>query len=140
MAQDLVITEKDRASIDDALDTFIRDSGSRCAVLVDKRGFIMAKKGDFTNIDTTTLAVLATSSFSSAQALAKIIGEENFFSVYHQGKMNSIRISAMCNWASLVAVHDVSVTETAMRLSAKEASKKIEPVIFEIVERYRSSK
>jgi predicted regulator of Ras-like GTPase activity (Roadblock/LC7/MglB family) len=140
MAQDIVITEKDKVLMDEALATFIKDSTSRMALLVDKRGFIMAKKGDLSGTDTQTLAVLAMGSFASAQALAKVIGEDGFFGVFHQGKLNSVHISVICNWAMLVAVHDVSVTESVLRLSARETSKKLEPIIYAIVERLRTGR
>ncbi|RKZ28886.1 hypothetical protein DRQ36_09770 [bacterium] len=131
----IIINEQDKQRFEIILSDFLKDSGARTVILVDKSGFVLSKAGDFAGIDAQSLAVLASGSYASTQALAKLIGELEFSAAFHQGKRSNVHISLIANYAILVAIFDASITVGVIRLYARETSKKLEPLIFDLTTR-----
>ena len=137
MPHNVIIYDRDRDRINQVLADFLEDSGARMALLVDRSGFILGKNGDFKNVDTLSLSALATGSIASTQALAKVVGEESFSAIFHQGKRSNIHISIIANFGVLVAIFDTNTTVAMVRLFARETEKKLEPILLDIAERGR---
>ncbi len=131
----IIIYEPDKIKLESVLSSFIEESGARLSMLVTKNGMILSRKGDYTGVDIQSLAALTAGTFASTQALAKVVGEKEFLGVFHQGKRNNIYISLISDFGILVAVFDISVTVGIIRLSAREAAKKLEPIIAELITR-----
>ncbi|MCD6502263.1 roadblock/LC7 domain-containing protein [bacterium] len=131
----IVIYPSDKEKLEAVLSAFIEESGSRLVMLVDKGGSIISRKGDFTGIEVQALSALTAGSFASTQALAKAIGEKEFTGVLHQGKRSSIYISNVAENGIIVAVFDVNTTVGMVRLCVRETSKRLEPLILQIVNR-----
>ncbi|MCK5832569.1 roadblock/LC7 domain-containing protein [bacterium] len=133
----IIIYEIDKIKLETVLAGFIEESGARLAMLVGKSGVILSRKGDFSGVELQSLAALTAGSFASTQALAKVVGEKEFLGVFHQGKRSNIYISLVADFGILVAVFDVSTTVGMIRLCAREATKKLEPIIAEIIQRIK---
>jgi len=128
-----VITESDKARIEEQMKLFVKESGARFAILIDTAAIVISKAGDFSGIDIHSFAVLSAGGYASALALAKVIGEDEFFAAFHQGKRSGIHISVVGHGVLLVGVFDVSVTAGVIRLAAKDTAKNLEPIIFDIL-------
>jgi len=133
----IIIYEGDKAKLEAILTGFIEESSARLAMIVDNGGMILTRIGDFNGIDIQPLAALTAGSYASTQALAKVIGENEFTGVTHQGKRNSIYISMVANFGLLVVVFDANTTIGMVRLSARDTAKKLGPVIAGIISRSR---
>ena len=61
--------------------------------------------------------------------MARILGEEEFSALYHQGKSDNIQLSLVGDRALLTAIFDETTTIGMVRLYATEAAKRL-AVIF----------
>src|SRR5438045_9137656 len=86
-------TEDDFAAITESLNRFLHESSARCALLVDRSGQLVATVGEQPKFDPTAFATLTAADFSANDQLAKLIGETDFDSLFHQGEQASMYLA-----------------------------------------------
>ena len=121
----LVFYEDDVEAIDAILDAFLKQSAAKCALLVDKDGHMVTCRGKSKAIDLDTISALVAGSFAATREMAKILGEEEFSALFHQGKSDNIQLSIVGDRALLTAIFDESTTIGMVRLYASEAAKRL---------------
>lgn len=121
----LVFYKDDVASIDAILDAFLKQSAAKCALLVDKDGHMVTVRGQAKKIDLDTISALVAGSFAATREMAKILGEEEFTALFHQGKSDNIQLSLVGDRALLTAIFDETTTIGMVRLYAAEAAKRL---------------
>src|ERR1044071_928568 len=112
-------TEDDFSGITRALERFLTDCNARCALLVDRTGQLVATVGDRPNFDPTAFATLTAADFSANDQLAKLIGENDFSSLFHQGEKESMYLADIARRVILVALFDNRTTLGLVRLKMK---------------------
>jgi predicted regulator of Ras-like GTPase activity (Roadblock/LC7/MglB family) len=109
------LIEEDVSELQTALGDLITRSEANMALVIDKGGFVVAANGVTDLIDTTTLAALAAASYTANQAIAGLIQEPNFTSVYQQGEQLSLLVNNVDEQCLLVVVfkahHSVGVVK-----------------------------
>ena len=113
-------TEDDFSEITRALERFLTDCNARCALLVDRTGQLIATVGDRPNFDPTAFATLTAADFSANDQLAKLIGENDFNSLFHQGEKESMYLADVARRVILVVLFDNRTTLGLVRLKMKE--------------------
>ena len=113
-------TEDDFSQITRALERFLTDCNARCALLVDRTGQLVATVGDRPNFDPTAFATLTAADFSANDQLAKLIGENDFNSLFHQGEKESMYLADISRRVILVVLFDNRTTLGLVRLKMKE--------------------
>jgi predicted regulator of Ras-like GTPase activity (Roadblock/LC7/MglB family) len=88
------LIQEDVQTLDAALDDLLVKSEATAALVIDKGGPLISQRGTVDRFDTTTISALAAGSFCATQAIADILGEQNFASIYQQGDRNSL---LLCN-------------------------------------------
>jgi predicted regulator of Ras-like GTPase activity (Roadblock/LC7/MglB family) len=112
-------TEDDFGAITKALDRFLVDCNARCALLVDRTGQLVATVGERPTFDPTAFATLTAADFSANDQLAKLIGENDFNSLFHQGEKESMYLADIAHRVILVALFDNRTTLGMVRLKVK---------------------
>jgi predicted regulator of Ras-like GTPase activity (Roadblock/LC7/MglB family) len=113
-------TEEDFGSITHTLQKFLFDSNARCALLVDRTGQLVATVGEQPTFDPTAFATLTAADFSANDQLARLIGETDFNSLFHQGEKESMYLADVARRVILVALFDNRTTLGLVRLKMKE--------------------
>ncbi len=121
----LVFYKDDIESINAILDAFLKQSAAKCALLIDKDGHMVTSRGATKRIDLDTISALVAGSFAATREMARILGEEEFSALYHQGKSDNIQLSIVGDRALLTAIFDESTTVGMVRLYASEAAKRL---------------
>ena len=129
--RDLVIHEADAAHIDAVLSRFLGDAGASAAILIDRSGQPLAQAFAGTELDTESIGALAAGAFSSTGALARLLGESEFSVLFHEGRHESLHVSAVDEQSILLAVFGESTTVGMVRLFAKEACGSIAAILGE---------
>src|SRR5918911_1600862 len=114
-------TEGDFGAITQALERFLQESSARCALLVDRTGQLVATVGEKPTFDPTAFATLTAADFSANDQLAKLIGEKEFSSLFHQGERDSMYLADVANRVILVVLFDGRTTLGLVRLKVKAA-------------------
>src|SRR4249919_2474648 len=113
-------TEDDFASITQSLQRFLHESNARCALLVDRAGQLVATVGEQPNFDPTAFATLTAADFSANDQLAKLIGENDFNSLFHQGEKESMYLADIARRVILVVLFDNRTTLGLVRLKMRQ--------------------
>ena len=112
-------TEDDFAAITRALERFLTDCNARCALLVDRTGQLVATVGEQPQFDPTAFASLTAADFSANDQLAKMIGEPEFGSLFHQGERESMYLADVARRVILVVLFDNRTTLGMVKLRVK---------------------
>ncbi|HXY30746.1 MAG TPA: roadblock/LC7 domain-containing protein [Gemmatimonadaceae bacterium] len=102
-----------------SLQQFLYDSNARCALLVDRSGQLVATVGEQPHFDPTAFATLTAADFSANDQLARLIGETEFNSLYHQGEQESMYLVDVARRVILVILFDNRTTLGLVRLKVK---------------------
>ncbi len=128
--QRLVFYRDDMEKIGRYLNEFLKLCGAKCAILVDREGHMVDKRGESGDFDLDTISALVAGSFAATKEMARILGEEQFSVLFHQGQRESIQLSLVGDRTLLTVIFDESTTLGVVRLYADEVSKKL-GVLFE---------
>lgn len=114
-------TEDDFGAITQSLQRFLYDSNARCALLVDRTGQLVATVGEQPTFDPTAFATLTAADFSANDQLARLIGETDFNTLFHQGEKESMYLADVARRVILVVLFDNRTTLGLVRLKMKAA-------------------
>src|ERR671917_306880 len=128
-------TEDDFGAITQSLQRFLYDSNARCALLVDRTGQLVATVGEQPNFDPTAFATLTAADFSANDQLARLIGETDFNSLFHQGERESMYLADVARRVILVVLFDNRTTLGMVKLRVKPAVGQLNQVFTEMFER-----
>jgi predicted regulator of Ras-like GTPase activity (Roadblock/LC7/MglB family) len=135
-------TEDDYGAITESLQRFLGESQARCAMLVDRAGQLVATVGEQPTFDPTAFATLTAADFSANDQLAKLIGENDFNSLFHQGERESMYLADIARRVILVVLFDNRTTLGLVRLKMKitvEELNQLFAVVFQRTQEPRSS-
>ena len=113
-------TEDDFGAITALLQRFLYDSNARTALLVDRTGQLVATVGEQPTFDPTAFATLTAADFSANDQLARLIGEKDFNSLFHQGEKESMYLADIARRVILVVLFDNRTTLGLVRLKMKQ--------------------
>jgi predicted regulator of Ras-like GTPase activity (Roadblock/LC7/MglB family) len=130
--------EEEFRKISGICDRLTRDAGARVVFLVDKNGQLIAASGASQNLDTTSLASLTAGNVAAMGGLAKLIGENEFPSQFHEGERESLHMSIVAGKVVLVVIFDARNSLGLVRLRVKKASEELARV-FEQLSRRQST-
>lgn len=108
------------------------ECAARVVFLVDRDGQTIAFHGDIGDMDTTSFSSLAAGNVAATSSMAKLIGEDVFPSVFHEGERESIFISVIGR-SLLVVVFDERSTVGLVKIRAKRASFEVAAILEEAV-------
>ena len=89
------LIEEDVQELEGALNDLVNKSEATAALLLDIGGFLVAQQGKVEGFDYTTIGALASASFAATQAMAGLVSESNFSSVYQQGESYSLLLHSI---------------------------------------------
>ena len=111
--------EEDARLIQTVLNGFLAESNARTALIVDRTGQLVATVGEAPQFDSTAFASLTAADFSANDQLAKLIGETDFNSLFHQGEKESMYLADVARRVILVVLFDSRTTLGLVRLKMK---------------------
>jgi predicted regulator of Ras-like GTPase activity (Roadblock/LC7/MglB family) len=112
------LLEEDVREIDAALGEFLVKSEATAACLAAEGGFLVLQQGDSSHFDSTILGALAANAYSATQAIAKVLNEPSFATVYQQGVHSSILIAQVSRQHMLIVVFPASSSVGAVKYFA----------------------
>ena len=85
---------------------FLDEYNARCALIVDRTGQLVATVGEQPTFDPTVFATLTAADFSANDQLARLIGENDFTTLFHQGEKESMYVADVARRLILVVLFD----------------------------------
>lgn len=107
---------------------FLKLSNAKCAFLVDKEGHMVTRQGVTRDFDMDTISALVAGSFAATREMARVLGEDEFTVLFHQGKTDNIQLSLVGDRTLLTVIFDEATTVGMVRLYANETTKRLEEI------------
>jgi predicted regulator of Ras-like GTPase activity (Roadblock/LC7/MglB family) len=119
-AHNWTFTEEDFGAITDSLRRFLEETAALCALLVDRSGQLITTVGDAPpGMDPVSFATLTAADFAANDQLARIVGETEFSSLFHQGERESVYVADVARRLILAVVFDSRTSVGLVRLKLK---------------------
>lgn len=131
----LVFYARDVDQIDAELDGFLEMSGARCGLLIDKDGHLVTRRGEADASTLDSVCALIAGSFAATREMARLLGEEQFSTMFHQGQRDSIQISLVGERALFATVFDDRTNLGLVRFYAQETTRRLGEVLNELSQR-----
>ncbi len=116
------LRERDFAAIQVILDELVEETGARGVLVIDRVGQLLGQTGRMAEFDTTSLASLAAGCVAATGGLARLLGEEDFPTHFHQGEHGSLHISRVDERGILIVFFDRASSLGLVRLRARKGS------------------
>jgi predicted regulator of Ras-like GTPase activity (Roadblock/LC7/MglB family) len=127
----IIIQEGQFQRLKNVLARLCIECAARVVFLVDRDGQPIAFHGDIGDMDTTSFSSLAAGNVAATTSMAKLIGEDVFPAVVHEGERESIFISVIGR-SLLVLVFDERSTLGLVKVRSKRASFEVAAILEEI--------
>ena len=111
--------EQDHKAITEQMNGLLRETNVKSLLLVDRAGQVVANVGEPPQFDSQAFASLTAADFSANDQLARMIGEHEFSSLFHQGEKESMYLADVAHRVILVALFDNRATLGLVRLKVK---------------------
>lgn len=132
-------TEDDFSAVTQSLQRLLVDTNSRSALLVDRAGQLVTNVGEQPTFDATAFATLTAADFSANDQLARLVGETDFSTLFHQGEKESIYLADVARRLILVVLFDNRTTLGLVRLRMKQAVQELTALFDAIFARGRDA-
>jgi predicted regulator of Ras-like GTPase activity (Roadblock/LC7/MglB family) len=132
-------TPDDELALRRGMERLLQESGAHAAMLVDRGGQLLVQAGDPPAFDVTTFATLTAADFSANDQLARLLGEEDFTSLFHQGERESMLVCDVSRRAILVILFDARTTLGLVRLRLRPVAEDLARLVDVMVSRDASA-
>ncbi|MHC4391716.1 MAG: roadblock/LC7 domain-containing protein [Planctomycetota bacterium] len=135
-ASRLMFYRDDVERMDRILREFNKLSSAKSNILIDKEGHPITQVGETSEgFDIDTISALVAAAFMATREMAKILGEEEFSILSHQGKRDHLQLTLIADRCILTTLFDDTTTVGMVRLYAQEAAKKLNKLFAEMAMR-----
>lgn len=121
----LVFYKADMEKIHAVLNEFLNLSHAICTLLVDKDGHLITQAGQTSSYNADTISALVAGSFAATREMARILGEEEFSILFHQGRRENIQLALVEDRCLVAIVFDESTTLGLVRLYCSDMVDKL---------------
>ena len=129
------LTPEDEHALRRGMERLLQESSAHCALLVDKGGQLLVQAGQRAAFDATTFATLTAADFSANDQLARLLGETDFSSLFHQGERESMLVSDVARRAILIVLFDARTTLGLVRLRLRPAVEELSHIVHAMAAR-----
>lgn len=134
-ASNFLILEADYARFMTVLEGLEQESNAKLVFLLDKAGRQIASSGEMDHVDPTSLASLAAGNVAATEGVAQLVGEEEFTTLFHEGKHDNLHISVISNKIILLVVFDERSSLGLVRLRVDQHGPELAKICKDIQNR-----
>ena len=124
----ITVTREDHARISSILDRLLAATGAKAVFLANGNGEHIAAAGSVQGMDPTSIGSLAAGSVAAIRSLARLIGEQEFSVLFHEGKREHLHISHITENAILLIHFDGRTTLGLVRLRVRAVASELAPI------------
>ena len=116
-----VVSQEQLEKIDEILTEKLIKIGVDCVIIIDMAGNIITAKDNGTSkYDVYSFAALAAGNFATVDAMAKLVGEQEFSLLFHKGTECNIHFSKIDDELLLITMFGKSISLGFLRLNVVE--------------------
>lgn len=123
------VSQQQLEEIDAILEADLLSIGVHCTIVIDIAGNTIAHLDDGScSFDVVAFAALAAGNFAAVDAMAQLVGEQQFSLHFHRGEKESIHFSKINEEILLICIFGQDVSLGFLRLKTEEAIDKIKTI------------
>jgi predicted regulator of Ras-like GTPase activity (Roadblock/LC7/MglB family) len=130
-----VITEQDHSRFMSVLESLDRDANAKFVFLLDKSGQQIAATGEMEAVDPTSLASLTAGNVAATEGVAQLVGENEFTTLFHEGKHESLHITVVGGRVILLVVFDERSSLGLVRLRVEQIVPQLGEIVRDMITR-----
>jgi predicted regulator of Ras-like GTPase activity (Roadblock/LC7/MglB family) len=121
-----IVSQEQLEQIDTILTDKLIKLGVDCVIIIDMAGNIITAKDNSENkYDVYSFAALAAGNFATVDAMAKLVGEEEFSLLFHKGQDQNIHFSKIDEELLLISMFGQDISLGFLRLNVVDVIEKI---------------
>ena len=131
----MVMYDEEFQEINLVIERLLKEANAKVIFLVDKNGQLISGVGETDRFDTTSLASLTAGNIAATGGLAKLIGEKEFFILFHEGEKDNLHISIVGGRVILVVLFDSRSSLGLVRLRVKKSSDELSLIFGKLIQK-----
>lgn len=139
MVSQMVMYDEEYRRITGVCEKLCRDANARVVFVIDKNGQLIASTGEADKLDGTSLASLVAGEIAATGGLAKLMGEKEFSTLFHEGERDNLHITLVAGRLILVVIFDSRSSLGLVRLRVRKGSEELSKVFETLEQRSRSA-
>lgn len=130
--KDMILFPEDIERLNAVLSQLVTKSNLLLAIVINKDGRLLTSQGSLENIDMVSMAALVAGNSASTLAIANLMGEREFTTMYHQGKDKHIYIAAVDENTFLALVFDDRTNIDRVKVFARQFDRQLKHTLFQV--------
>lgn len=130
-----MLFEEEQRQIQTISDRLQRDSNAIAVLVINKDGQEIARSGQTTDLDVTSLSSLFAGNVAATSEIAKILREEEFGGQFHEGTKQNVLIAVVSRRAILVVLFDTRSSLGLVRLRVRKATEEMAGIFEALVKK-----
>lgn len=111
------------------LDRLLEQASGRAVLLMDSAGRLLTLAGDIPRFDVTAFVSLLAADFCATRELARVLDEDEFHSVFHEGRNLSLYMTQIVEGAILAMIYDRDTTLGLVRYAVRRMRSKLSQMV-----------
>lgn len=128
--KDMILFPEDIERLNLVLSQLVVKADLLLAVLINKDGRLLTNQGSLDNVDTVSMAALVAGNSASTLAIAQLMGEHEFSTMYHQGKDKHIYIAVVDENTFLALVFDDRTNIDRVKVFVRQFDRQLKSGLF----------
>ncbi len=121
-----IVSQEQLEQSDEILDERLLKIGVDCVIIIDMAGnIITARDKGEKKYDVYSFAALAAGNFATVDAMAKLVGEDEFSLLFHKGEESNIQFSKIDEELLLITMFGPQISLGFLRLNVVEVIEEI---------------
>ncbi len=133
--KDMILFPEDIDQLDSILLPLTQKANLLLAVLINKDGRLLTNQGQLENVDIVSLAALVAGNTASTLAIAHLVGETEFCTMYHQGKNKHIYVASIDDNTFLAVVFDDRTNIDRVKVFARQFDRQLKVALQRVYDK-----
>lgn len=133
--KDMILFPEDLDLLNNVLQPLTQKANLLLAVLINKDGRLLTSQGLLDSVDIVSLAALVAGNSASTLAIANLMGETEFCTMYHQGKDKHIYISNVDENTFLALVFDDRTNIDRVKVFARQFDRQLKECLVKVYDK-----
>ncbi|HON09234.1 MAG TPA: roadblock/LC7 domain-containing protein [Chitinispirillaceae bacterium] len=130
--KDMILFPEDIDQLNAVLSQLVLKANLLLAVLINKDGRLLTSQGSLEIVDTVSMAALVAGNSASTLAIANLMGETEFSTMYHQGKEKHIYIAVVDENTFLALVFDDRTNIDRVKVFARQFDRQLKQSLEQV--------
>jgi predicted regulator of Ras-like GTPase activity (Roadblock/LC7/MglB family) len=133
--KDMILFPEDIDRLNIVLSQLVVKADLLLAVLINKDGRLLTSQGGLDQVDIVSMAALVAGNSASTLAIAQLMGEHEFSTMYHQGKDKHIYIATVDENTFLSLVFDDRTNIDRVKVFARQFDRQIKAGLIQVYDK-----